>query len=128
VLVIGPQQMADLRNQALVVSSDFSGARPYERGTVMQFMGIKIIESNRLPIIIDSLGNANSRACLLFVKSGLNLSLWQDILTRVDQRIDLDSLPYQISVMASLGATRTELGKVVQICCFDTSPAADNTP
>lgn len=129
-LVIGSQQHADLRNQAQVTSSDFN--RPtagmvIESGVVTKLMGMDIVVSERLPTITDKNSNANTRGCLAFVKSGIYLGMWQDIKTEVFRRPDLSSNPWDINTMISYGATRTQLGKIIQICADDTV-GGDITP
>lgn len=122
-LVIGSKQHADLRDQALVTSSDFNrNGGVLVDGIVTRFMGMDIVVSERLPIV-----SANVRGCLAFVKSGITLGVWQDIKTQVFQRPDLSSNPWDISTVVSFGATRTENGKVIQILAADTT-GADITP
>ncbi len=115
-LVIGSTQHADLRNQALVTSSEFNkNGGILVDGKVTKFMGFDIIVSERL-----GFSESNVRACAAFVKSGMYLGVWQDIKTQVAQRFDLSSNPWDISTTVSFGATRTEPGKVIQICAADT--------
>jgi hypothetical protein len=122
-LVIGSKQHADLRDQALVTSSDFNqNGGILVNGKVTRFMGFDIVVSERLPIV-----SANVRGCLVFVKSAMVLGIWQDIKTQVFQRPDLSSNPWDISTVVSFGATRTEAGKVIQILSADTT-GADITP
>lgn len=120
-LIIGSQQHADLRNQALVTSSDFNkNGGILVDGKVTRFMGMDIVVSERLPTLTDKNSNANTRGCLAFVKSGLYLGFWQDLKTEVLRRPDLSSNPWDVSTLHSFGATRTELGKVIQVCAADT--------
>ena len=120
--VIGSSQHADLRNQALVTSNEFNrNGGVLVDGNVTKFMGFNIVQSERLAVA------ANVRSVLVFVKSGIYLGIWQDIKTQVFQRADLSSNPWDISTVVSYGATRTELGKVVEILCADTT-GADITP
>lgn len=124
VLVIGSQQHADLRNQALVTSSEFNqNGGVLNKGYVTEYMGFKIVVSERLPTITDVNSHANTRGCLAFVKSGLYLGLWQEIKTEVLRRPDLEANPWDISTTVSFGGTRTELGKIIQICAADTTGA-----
>jgi hypothetical protein len=121
-LVIGSNQHADLRNQALVTSSDFNrNGGVLLDGKVTRFMGFDVVVSERLPIITDKNNNTNTRGCLAFVKSGVYLGMWMDTKTEVFRRPDLSSNPWDINTMHSYGATRTELGKVIQICAADTT-------
>lgn len=127
-LVIGSQQHADLRNQALVTSSEFNQrGGVLENGVVTHYMGMDIIVSERLPTITDKNSAANQRGCLAFVQNGLYLGMWQDTKTEVFRRPDMSSNPWDINTMVSFGATRLELGRVVQICALDTV-GADTSP
>lgn len=120
--VIGSSQHADLRNQALVTSNEFNrNGGVLVDGNVTKFMGFNLVQSERLAVA------SNVRSVLVFVKSGIYLGIWQDIKTQVFQRPDLSSNPWDISTVVSYGATRTELGKVIEILCADTS-GADITP
>jgi len=120
--IIGSSQHADLRNQALVTSNEFNkNGGILVDGKVTKYMGFNICQSERLAWA------SNVRSVLVFVKSGLYLGIWQDIKTQVFQRPDLSSNPWDISTVASYGATRTEAGKVIEILCADTS-GADITP
>jgi hypothetical protein len=122
-LVIGSNQHADLRNQALVTSSDFnSKGGVLVEGKVTKFMGFNIVVSERLPIVAS-----NTRGCLVFVKSAIYLGMWQDIKTQVFQRSDLSGNPWDISTIVSFGATRTQIGKIVQIKVLDAT-GVDITP
>ena len=70
---------------------------------------------------------SNLRQVPCFVKSGMHLGIWQDVQIDISQRKDLSSQPYQIYAKVSMGATRTEPGKVLQILCADTT-GGDITP
>jgi hypothetical protein len=127
-LVIGSNQHADLRNQAQVTSAEFNkNGGVLEHGRVRHYMGMDVVVSERLPTITDKDSNANSRGCLIFVKSGLYLGMWQDVKTEVFRDFTKEGNPYDISTIHSYGATRTELGKIIQVCALDTL-GADITP
>lgn len=126
--VIGSQQHADLRNQAQVTNADFNrNGGVLVDGIVTRYMGMDIVVSERLPTITDKNSNANQRGCLIFVRPGLYLGLWQDVKTEVFRRSDLSSNPWDINTMISFGATRTQLGFVIQVAATDTT-GADITP
>ncbi len=121
-LVVGSKQESDLLNQAQVVSTDFNDKPVFVDGKVTRIMGVDIIYMERLPIV-----TTNTRGCLGFVKSGMYLGVWQDMVNNITQRTDLSSQPWQIYTKASFGATRTQPGKVFAIDCLDTT-GADITP
>ena len=121
--VTNSQGESDLLNQVQVVSTEFSDKPVLQEGKVTRFLGFDIVYSERL-----GTSSTNVRMNIPFVKSGLYLGIWMDNQTRVDQRIDLSGLPYQIYTMMSSGATRLEPGRLLQCLCADTSAAADVTP
>lgn len=130
VLVMGSQQHADLRNQVQLISSDFNkvqGGLVVVNGEVERVMGARIIVSERLPTITDKNSNANTRSCRMFVKSSTYLGIWQDMKTEVLRLPQLSSNPWDVNTICSFGATRTQLGKIIEICAADTI-GADITP
>jgi len=121
-LVIGSQQESDLLNQVQVVSTEFNTTPVYSNdGKIERFLGFNIVYSERLATA------SNVRTAFAFVKSGLYLGLWKDMTHRIDQRVDLSSLPFQVYSAASYGATRLQPGKIIDILCSDTS-GSDITP
>lgn len=123
-LVIGSQQESDLLKQSQVVSSEFNrNGGVVENGTVTRLYGCNIIVMERLPLV----ESAGVRNCLMFVKSGLVLGVWQDIKTQIAQIFTKEGNPWNVSTVLSHGATRTRPGKVIKIQCVDAT-GADTTP
>lgn len=111
---ISPLQERELLEQVKVVNKDYQDSAVLAGGGKMlkEWFGIKFIVSNRL--------NADSntdRECPFWSKSGMNLSMWQDIIGDVSLRTDLNLNPDHISVNASFGSTRIEEAKVMKILC-----------
>lgn len=107
---ISAEQHDDLLGQIQVVSSDFNaGERPVLKdGSVQRFLGIEFIHSERLP-------TETYRRNPVWMPSGVHLGIWNDVQSNVTQRRDLTSHPWQIYLMMTIGATRTEMNKVVEI-------------
>lgn len=122
VLVIGSQQEADLLSQVEVVSTEFNDRPVLVDGQVKKFLGFNVVVMERLPIYTTT-----TRGVLAWVKSGMYLGLWQDMMNRISIRNDLSSEPWDLSTKVSFGATRTQPGKIIQIACSD-STGADITP
>lgn len=121
-LIIGSKQHADLRNQALVTSSDFNAnGGILLNGRVTRFMGFDIVVSERLTTLTSN--SSTCRGCLAFPKDGIYMGYWLDTETKVFERGDLSGNPWDINTRFSIGATRTELGKVIQIACLDATGA-----
>ena len=121
-LVIGSQGESDLLNQVQVVSTEFNDRPVLVDGRITRFLGFDIVYSERLPTY-----TTNTRGVLAFVKSGLYLGVWKDTMNRASIRNDLSGEPWDLYTAWSMGATRTQAGKVLQIACLD-STGADITP
>lgn len=116
VFVHTQQQLDDLLiNVQQVQSADYNSVKALVDGTLTRYMGFTFEKLERLPL------NAGTdvRSCYAFAKSGVAFSD-SGRSSKVSIRNDLsDAL--QIRVKASLGATRTEEKKVVEVAC-DESP------
>ncbi len=122
-LATGSQQNSDLLGQIQVIDKRFNDQPVVERGIVTDILGCNIVTSERLQT-----SSSNSlRNNLLWIRSGLHLGIWKDMSTRIDNRQDLESQPWQLYSMISAGAIRTQLGKVIQINNADTT-GVDITP
>lgn len=123
-LVIGSQQESELLKQSQVVSSEFNrNGGVVENGTVTRLYGCNIKVMERLPLVESS----TIRNCLMYVKSGLVLGVWQDIKTQIAQIFTKEGNPWNVSTVLSHGATRTRPGKVIKIQCVD-STGVDTNP
>lgn len=120
--VTNSQGESDLLNQVQVVSTEFSDKPVLQEGKVTRFLGFDIVYSERLS------SASNVRNNIVAAKSGWYLGIWQDVMNKVDQRVDLSGQPYQIYTTMSSGATRLEPGRLLSVLCADTSTAADVTP
>lgn len=124
-VIMGSLQLDDLKKQQEVISKEYNaGAAVVNEGTVSRLAGFNLMTSERL-----ATSSSNSlRNCIAFARSGLYLGVWKDLSVRIDNRLDLSSQPWQLYSMASAGATRTQLFKIVQINCADTSGADPTAP
>lgn len=122
--VIGSQQEADLLKQQEVMSKEYLDRPVVEDGNITRLAGFNIIVSERL----NTSSSNTLRNCIFGVRSGLHLGIWKDMDTRISQRIDLSGQPWQLYSMISAGATRTQLGKVIQVNAADTTGADPTAP
>ena len=116
-MMITPQQHEDLKRQTQVINSDYftDNAKPVFAGDgrIKEFAGVKIVVSRLTP------SNASYRLVPMWVKSGMHLGTWSDVKARVDPRPDIEGVPYQLSTTLTMGATRIEEGRVIQIECTE---------
>lgn len=124
------KQKRDLLGTTEVTSSDYNSVKALVNGQIDTFMGFKFIHTQLLPLeaatynastgAIDSGGGsiaaANARRCLAWVGDGIIMSVGQDIVTKIDPRAD-KSYAMQVYTKMTVGATRMEEEKVVEIVC-----------
>lgn len=111
ILVVGAKQIQDLLKTTEVTSADFNTVKALVNGEIDTFMGFKFrrVSSSLLPYV----SGTGVRTCFAYVRSGIKLA---DAGRKVHVDIRADkSHALQIRTVASLGATRTQEEKVVEI-------------
>ena len=109
-IAVGPEQIENLLSDTNVTSSDFNTVKALVQGEVNQFMGFNFIMTNRLA------KSGNIRSCFAWTEDGLALAVGKDVNARIDERAD-KGYATQVYYCMSIGATRMEEDKVVQIDC-----------
>jgi hypothetical protein len=111
--VCGPRQIANLLGTTQITSSDFNTVKALAQGQVDSFLGFKFIVSNRLAFDAT---NTDDRLCYAFTADAIKLAIGKDVMARIDERAD-KSYSTQVYYCMSIGATRMEEEKVVEIAC-----------
>jgi hypothetical protein len=110
---IGRFEHDALLKEIQVVNKDYNGgAAVLEAGRVRRFMGFDFRITERLQT------NGTDRLIPAWRKSGMHLGVWQDLMARISERNDKGH-SWQVYTCMTIGATRLESGKVVQILCDD---------
>jgi hypothetical protein len=112
-IALTSKQMTDLLNTTEVRSADYNAVKALVKGEVNTFMGFNFVKVNRLPV-----DGASARLVYAYAKSGVGLHVPQDIKTRIGERAD-KSYATQVYLCASVGATRIEDEKVIEIACVE---------
>lgn len=112
--VISAEQEDDLLAEAQIISLDYNDRPVLVDGRVQRFLGINFIHSERLGV-----DGSSYRKVPIFAKSGMHLGIWEDAHVSVSQRHDLSGEPYQAYLKMSMGATRLEEDKIVQVLCAE---------
>jgi hypothetical protein len=115
IIVVSAKQLQDLLRTTEITSIDYNSVKALVDGTVNTFMGFKFRRTQLLPLVSAT----DVRSIYVYVKSGVILAE-RGLKTHMDIRTDL-SHSLQVRSVASLGATRSEEKKVVEIAC-DESP------
>jgi hypothetical protein len=104
----------NLLAEAQIIDTDYSDMPVLMEGKISRFLGFNFIHTERLLTGTDNLAGT-SYLVPAYAKSGMHLGLWEDIMSDISQRKDIQSLPYQAYVKGTFGATRLEEKKVVKI-------------
>ncbi len=107
-----------LLNEIQIVSDQYNGDAYVlnKKGMIESFLGFNFIHSERMGSGTDD-QSGTSRIVQAWAKSGLYLGIWQDTMTRISQREDLEGIPWQIYEWGQFGGTRLEEVKCVWIWC-----------
>lgn len=108
-----------LLNEIQVTSLDYNTRPTLVEGRVTSFMGINFIpveftDAVAYPDVQAFLVNGATRYVPVWTTGAIHLGMWNDITTRVDVRPD-KRYATQVYAKTSVGATRTQEKKVVQI-------------
>ncbi len=130
----GSKQKQSLMNQTKATSSDFVSVQALTSGKINDFYGFEFIRSERLPLeagavtytVTNGLVGAGTgtipagkgRRCIAWAEDGMLSSVGQDIIARIAERAD-KRFGTQIYVAESVGNTRLEEEKVVEVICFE---------
>lgn len=113
-IAVSPRVLSGALNITKLTSADFMTLQALVPGMISNpVLGFKWMVTSRLG------GEAATRPCLAWAKSGLGLALGQEIKARVDE---IQAKHYAWSTYASMfiGATRIEDKKVIKIICDET--------
>ena len=111
-IIVSPKQISDLLNITEVTSSDFNTIKALAQGEINSFLGFNFIVSNRLAL------SSTTRSCIAYAQDGIALAVGKDVNARIDERAD-KSYATQVYYCMSIGATRMEEAKVVEVQCTE---------
>jgi len=130
-LICGSKQIESLLGQTEVTSSDFNTVKALVQGEVNTFMGFEFIRIERLLAQVSALSGSGTtgavgsgtslvgaRRCYAYAGDAAILSIGMDIQGKISERAD-KSYSTQVYARMSLGATRMEEAKVVEILCTE---------
>jgi hypothetical protein len=129
--VCSAKQIEALLGQTEVTSSDYNSVKALVQGEVNTFMGFEFIRSERLGAQSSALSGSTStgavgsgsslvgaRKCYAYAMDGALLSIGQDMKGKISERAD-KSYAMQVYACMSIGATRMEEAKVVEVLCTE---------
>jgi hypothetical protein len=105
------RQLGNLLATTEATSSDYNTVKALVRGELDEFLGFKIIRSERL--LVNALGQTR---CMAWGRMGLGLGVAKDISPQAGPRPDKRFAQYIYCDM-SIGAARLEEARVVEVIC-----------
>lgn len=132
-MAITSSQLSSLLGETAVSSADYNSVKALVQGEVDTFMGFKFIRTERLVTVAASesltgsgttgaVGSGTSltgaRKCYAWAQDGLLLAVGEDMKGKIDPRPD-KSYATQVYACMSIGATRMEEAKVVEVICTE---------
>lgn len=111
--IVNADALANLMNDTTITSADFNTVKALVQGELNTFLGFEYVRSERLLGTADGT-DTDPVKCLAYAKSGIGLSLGQDIMARISERDD-KSYATQVYACMTIGATRIEEEKVVEV-------------
>jgi len=112
-IAVSPMQISNLLNSTTVTSLDFNTVKALAMGEINSFVGFNFIVTNRLGV-----DGSSARRVIAFAMDGIKLAVGREPTARIDERAD-KSYATQIYYAMTLGATRMEEKKVVEILCTE---------
>lgn len=116
-LAVGPNSIATMLNDPTITSADYNSVRALVRGEIDTFMGFTFIRTTRLPVALKDAADPTKgyvRRNIAWVKSGIIMSMGEDISVQIDKRAD-KKYSTQVFVSMDIGGVRMEEVKVVAL-------------
>jgi len=133
-IAIGSSQLNSLLGETSVTSSDFNSVKALVQGEINTFLGFNFIRSERLNALTatqtydqsngsltsasDATAPVGARKCFAWAQDGLLMATAKDVQGKISERAD-KSYSTQVYASMSIGATRMEEEKVVEIICTE---------
>jgi len=131
--VLNAEQIEALLSETEITSSDFNTVKALVMGEVNEFMGFTFIRTERIEsedVFYDDTATtggavlpadtdatlSNADRVLIYAMDGMLLAVGEDMVARIDERAD-KSYSQQVFARMSIGATRLEEEKVVDVAC-----------
>ena len=111
-MIVTAKQLQNVLGVEQLTSADYSSVKALVQGEIDTFLGFNFIRTERL------VTDGTNRLALAFTQNALGLALGQDITTKISERAD-KNYATQVFLSMSIGATRVEDEKVVEIACVE---------
>jgi len=111
-MIVTAKQLQNVLGVEQLTSADYASVKALVQGEIDTFLGFNFIRTERL------VTDGSNRLVLAFTQNAIGLALGQDITTKISERAD-KNYATQVFLSMSIGATRVEDEKVVEIACVE---------
>jgi hypothetical protein len=111
-MIVTAKQLQNVLGVEQLTSADYASVKALVQGEIDTFLGFNFIRTERL------VTDGSNRLALAFTQNAIGLALGQDITTKISERAD-KNYATQVFLSMSIGATRVEDEKVVEIACVE---------
>jgi len=109
--------LSDLLVIEKITSADYQTIKALVHGEINQFLGFEFIRSEKLPLDRNGAGGGSGdRSCFAWAEDGMLLAVGQNPVGRISERDD-KNYSTQVFYSQSLGSTRMEEKKIVEVIC-----------
>ena len=111
-MIVTAKQLQNVLGVEQLTSADYASVKALVQGEIDTFLGFNFIRTERL------VTDGSNRLALAFTQNAIGLALGQDITTKISERAD-KNYATQVFLSMSIGSTRVEDEKVVEIACVE---------
>jgi len=112
-VALSAEQVSDLLNSTEIKSSDFNTVKALAMGQLDTFLGFKFIRTQRL-----NTDGSGDRQVIAWAQDGILLATGKEATSKITERDD-KNYATQVFYSMTIGATRMEEKKVVEIACLE---------
>lgn len=111
-IAVSAKQISDMLRTVEATSADYAAIKRLESGEIDTFMGFRFVDTERLLTV------STNRRCPVWLPSGIHMGQWDGLTTRIGERPDKKYIT-QVYMEGTIGATRTQEGKIVEVLCSE---------
>lgn len=109
--------LSDLLVIEQIASADYATVKALVHGEINEYLGFEFIRSERLPLDRNGAGGGSGdRSCFAWAQDGMLVAVGENPVGRISERDD-KNYSTQVFYSQSLGTTRMEEKKVIEVIC-----------
>ena len=118
-IALGAKQLSDLLNDNTITSADFNSVKALVHGDIDSFLGFQFHQSNMLTRRINPPDGDTDRRIIVWQREGIKLGIAKPPTPNIDPARSDKSFNAYVHLKMSIGCTRMEKSRVVEIRCAE---------